>query len=244
MSATSSGAGASREHARLRSRAKLRAWASDRAVVRSGYGLLKHAGRPLYRTSLVRLFDRHELPILFNRRGLLGCGVEVGVQSGLFSAALLEAWHGKHLISVDPWRAAEAEYHDSANAPQATQDANYEETVRRLASFGDRSTVWRMRGDEAAERIPHHAMDFVYLDARHDYDAVTSDISTWVDKVRPGGILCGHDYLDAMVAYGELGENFGDFGVKKAVDDFFAERRQRVRVTLLDPPWRSWYVIL
>lgn len=224
--------------------AKLRTWVGQSSAIKSGYGLLKRSSRPFYRSGLVPLFDRRELPLFFNSRGLCGCGVEVGVQAGLFSEALLSCWHGKHLISVDPWRTAESNYHDSANVPQTTHDANYRETVRRLSPFGERSTIWRMYGDEAAARIPHHSMDFVYLDARHDYDSVMSDITIWIDKVRPGGVLCGHDYMDALVTYGELGDNYGDFGVKKAVDNFFAARHETVKATLLDPPWRSWYVVL
>lgn len=223
---------------------KLRSLARGRPVVKSGYHAIKRTGRPLYRSRLVQLLDRQELPILFNRRGLLGCGVEVGVQAGLFSETLLGRWHGKHLISVDPWRAADADYHDSANVPQAKHDANYEETVQRLAPFGERSTIWRMYGDEAAERILHHSLDFVYLDARHDYASVMSDLAIWIDKIRPGGVICGHDYMDMVVSYGELGDNYGDYGVKGAVDAFFAERRRKVKATLLDYPWRSWYVAL
>lgn len=244
MSTATKDAAAPAESSRPKRYAGLRSWASERPAIKSSYHTIKRAGRPLYRSGLVQLFDRNELPILFNSRGLLGCGVEVGVQAGLFSEALLNSWHGKHLISVDPWRVAEADYHDSANAPQEKHDSNHEETVQRLAPFGERSTIWRMYGDEAAERIPHHSMDFVYLDARHDYDSVMSDIATWIDKVRPGGVLCGHDYLDAFVSYGEFGDNYGEFGVKGAVDAFFAKRRQKIKVTLLDFPWRSWYVVL
>ena len=106
-----------------------------------------------------------------------------------------------------------------------------------MARFGERSSVWRMYGDEGAERIPHHSMDFVYLDARHDYRSVASDLAVWIDKVRPGGVLCGHDYMDADASD-------ADFGVKAAVDDFFAARSQTVKATLRDLPWRSWYVLL
>ncbi len=213
------------------------AWAAENPAIRSGYDAIKRASRPLYRTSFVQLLDRHELPLMFNSRGLLGCGVEVGVQQGLFSESLLNAWRGKHLISVDPWRAAEPDYHDTANVTQAKHDSYYQETLRRLAPFGERSSVWRMYGDEGAERIPRHSMDFVYLDARHDYDSVMSDLSIWIDRVRPRGVFCGHDYMDADAAD-------ADFGVKAAVSDFFAARPQRVRATLRDRPWRSWYVLL
>jgi hypothetical protein len=179
---------------------------------------------------------REELPHLLNRRGLLGCAVEVGVKEGEFSELLLRSWRGRHLISVDPWRAAPDDYRDVANVPQAEHDAYHRQTQARLAQFGERSTVWRMTGAEAAARVPHHSLDFAYLDARHDRESVLADLADWFDKVRPGGIVAGHDYVD-----GELAE--GRFGVKRAVDGFFGPRRLRVHVTG-EETFPSWIVEL
>ena len=46
---------------------------------------------------------------------------------------------------------------------------------------------------------------------------MTEDLEAWASKVRPGGILAGHDYVD-----GDLPQ--GEFYVKSAVDDFFGAR--------------------
>ncbi|MDQ3643979.1 MAG: class I SAM-dependent methyltransferase [Actinomycetota bacterium] len=192
--------------------------------------------RVTYTTSRFVLPHRLDLPLLLNRRGLVGCGAEVGVKRGDYSEVILESWRGRHLISVDPWLSApDTDYVDVANVAQETHDAYYDETVARLARFGERSSVWRMTGTEAADRIPHHCLDFVYLDARHDYGSVKQDLEEWAEKVRPGGILAGHDYLDGNFAEGR-------FGVKSAVDEFCATHRLRVSATFADPPWCSWYV--
>ena len=180
---------------------------------------------------------REELGHLLSRRGLLGCAVEIGVKQGEFSQSLLTAWRGRHLISVDPWQAAPPEdYVDLANVSQAEHDAYHAETVQRLTRFGSRSTIWRMTGAEAAERIPHSCLDFVYLDARHDEASVQEDLEQWFPKLRPGAVIAGHDYLDGQIPA-------GDFGVKAAVDAFFGARELRVNVTWADPPWRSWWVV-
>ena len=47
---------------------------------------------------------RTELPIILNRKGLTGEGVEVGVWSAEFSDYILSNWKGKKLYSVDPWK--------------------------------------------------------------------------------------------------------------------------------------------
>lgn len=172
-----------------------------------------------------KTMSRADLPALLNERGLLGCGAEIGVYAAEFSSRILSEWRGRNLISIDPWRPADAdEYVDVSNLDEAGFSALYATSLTRLERFGDRSTIWRMTGDEAAARLPNGCLDFVYIDARHDEESVRQDLELWLPKVRPGGIFAGHDYVD-----GDLPE--GRFGVKTAVDNFFAKRRLRVHVT-------------
>jgi predicted O-methyltransferase YrrM len=37
-------------------------------------------------------------------------------------------------------------------------------------------------------------IDFLYIDADHDYSSVLSDLEAWVPHVKPGGIVAGDDY--------------------------------------------------
>src|SRR4051812_33640230 len=92
--------------------------------------------RTTYAQTLAFVSTRDELPLVLNARGLVGCGVEVGVQRGLYSSHLLQNWNGAHLISVDPWMHDESgEYVDIANRAQADQDALFQETCDRLSPF-------------------------------------------------------------------------------------------------------------
>jgi hypothetical protein len=68
-------------------------WAPRKAAMRS-LRLTWSTRRPV-------LAKRADLPRLLNRRGLVGCGVEVGVKAGAFSELLLDVWKGRHPISVD-----------------------------------------------------------------------------------------------------------------------------------------------
>jgi hypothetical protein len=47
---------------------------------------------------------------------------------------------------------------------------------------------------ESAARYEDGTLDAVFLDAGHDYEGVSRDIDAWRAKVRPGGILAGHDF--------------------------------------------------
>ncbi len=51
----------------------------------------------------------------------------------------------------------------------------------------------RMESVKAAELYENESLDFVFLDAAHDYDNVKKDIEAWLPKVKKGGYLCGHD---------------------------------------------------
>jgi hypothetical protein len=182
------------------------------------------AARATYRTPMPVLAGRWELPRLLNQRGLTGLALEIGVRDGGFSEQILRSWHGRLLVSVDPW------------AGPGDEDA-YALTARRLEPFGRRSRIWRTTSVEASARVLPASADFVYIDALHDHASALEDVSHWFDRVRPGGVIAGHDYVD-----GEFPE--GSFGVRRAVDGFFGERGVQVRATALDPPWRSWYVIV
>ncbi|MGQ0647852.1 MAG: class I SAM-dependent methyltransferase [Gemmatimonadaceae bacterium] len=192
--------------------------------------------RDSYHSTLAFVPTRTEFPVLLNGRGLIGCGAEIGVQQGDYSATILRYWRGMHLISIDPWHEDRPEnYVDIANVSQAQHNAFFETTRMKLAPFGDRSTIWRMTSLEGAARIPASSLDFVYIDARHDYASVLEDLAAWFPKVRPRGIVAGHDYIDGHFAAGE-------FGVKRAVDEFCGARELRVYATLLDAPWLTWFV--
>jgi len=192
--------------------------------------------RPSYRFTTALVPARVELPLLLNQRGLTGRAAEIGVRLGSFSEHLLDQWNGRELISIDPWTSdAPEQYVDTANVAQDEQDANHRTTLERLARFGDRSSVWRATSVDGARRVPDASLDFVYIDARHDYRSVLEDLEAWLPKVRAGGVIAGHDYLDGSHPEGE-------FGVKSAVDEFFGTREMRVYSTLQDTPWVSWLV--
>jgi hypothetical protein len=155
------------------------------------------------------------------------------VRIGIFSETILQRWRGRTLISVDPW--LEAEPDEVQDRTQAEHEQFYEETVARLGKYGERSVIWRATSTEAAARVEAGSLDFVYLDARHDYESVKEDLEHWFDKVRPGGILAGHDYVDGT--WGEL-----SFGVKSAVDEFFGARGLPVKTTYAQTRPASWLV--
>ena len=66
---------------------------------------------------------------------------------------------------------------------------------------------------EAATLFEDNSVDFVFIDADHQYESVKKDITAWYPKIKIGGIMSGHDYISK-------------FGVADAVNSFFGKRYQ------------------
>ena len=49
--------------------------------------------------------------------------------------------------------------------------------------------------ENASKKFDDGSLDFVYIDAAHDFKNVAIDICVWSPKVRVGGIVYGHDYM-------------------------------------------------
>jgi len=181
------------------------------------------------------LASRNEVGFWLNWLGLAGEGVEVGVYKGEFSFHLLNTWECRRLTSIDPWKEfASSEYIDALNVSREDQERNCREAMTRLAAFGERSNVVRATSSEGACQIADRTLDFAYIDAQHHYEAVREDLLAWYPKVRSGGVLGGHDYLDGAIPSGV-------YGVKRAVDDFAAARGVEIIVTR-EPVWKSWFM--
>lgn len=105
--------------------------------------------------------------------------VEIGVESGYTSAFLLERVPTLRLLSVDPY--------------PGERLIQYEAVKRMLHRYGERSSLWRNTSYEAARSFTG-TLDLVFIDGDHSYASVKDDILLWAPKVRPGGIVAGHDY--------------------------------------------------
>lgn len=46
----------------------------------------------------------------------------------------------------------------------------------------------------AADDFADGSLDFVFIDGAHNFTSVRDDIRAWLPKVKPGGVLAGHDY--------------------------------------------------
>lgn len=157
-------------------------------------------------------------------------GVEIGVHKGAFSAFILKNWDG-FLWSIDPWVEQQG-YTVRCGGSQEALDQFYATAVEALQPFSDRCHIVREFSKKASEDFSDGSIDFVYIDGRHTYDAVSDDLNSWYPKVRLGGVVSGHDYV--ITTDKHRGQ------VRRAVLEFFANKKEEVRVTA---EGTSWWVI-
>ena len=122
--------------------------------------------------------------------------VEVGCWKGRSAAymAVEIARSGKQIQfdAIDIWTGAGSGYaHDTAVQSQTL----YEEFLNNIEPVKDFVKPIREWSAPAAALYADASLDFVFIDAGHDYDNITKDIRAWLPKVRPGGLLAGHDFF-------------------------------------------------
>lgn len=121
-------------------------------------------------------------------------GVEIGVDRGAFSEILCQSNPQLQLFSVDAW--STSTFEDPLNTSQTMQkqfEDHYQDAKRRLTNYNCK--IIRKKPLAAIKDFADNSLDFVYIDANHNFVEVASDLYHWEKKVKPGGIISGHDYF-------------------------------------------------
>jgi predicted O-methyltransferase YrrM len=141
--------------------------------------------------------DVYRDAVLAAREG--GTLVEVGTFLGRSLAFLAVEAHnadkGLRVFCVDHWKGSSAEPLYKGIMEEHGGDL-YPAWRQNMKQHGLLTLVTplRMPSLDAAEHFEDESIDFVFLDAGHDYESISADIEAWLPKVVPGGTLAGHDY--------------------------------------------------
>ena len=154
-------------------------------------------------------------------------GVEIGVAEGLNSKRMLDEFENLTLIGIDPfegykdwWGYVSAEY---MSERETLAKENLKDHIE-----SNRFTLLKKYSDSALEDLEDGKYDFVYVDGDHSYEWALHDMNKYWNKVKDGGILCGHDRsLD---------------GVRKALEEFTATIDKNFTASE-NPQQDSWYII-
>ena len=186
---------------------------------------------PFAPTELVRLAKRKWILAYARKKGV---GAEIGVFRGHFSAVLCEVLQPKRLYLVDPWTklgetfgwGAHSEY---TGFGKLTTAYALNDTRSRVGGFSDIDI--RIVEDFSDVFLPQlsEKLDWVYLDASHDYQSTLKELQM-IDRVlKPHGVILGDDW--------EQIRHKKDHGVFRAIHDFIRSHRYEV---VAAGPARQW----
>jgi hypothetical protein len=151
-------------------------------------------------------------------------GAEIGVNLGKYSYRLCKYNPNLKLYCIDPWLSNPLQMY-----PQEWWDNVYAMATTLLE--GKSVEIMRMTSEDAAKIIPDNSLDFVYIDAMHDFESVVRDLSLWYPKVRKEGVVSGHDYIPIC-------------GVVDAVNGFTKSKRiGKLYITAEPIRIKSWFFV-
>jgi hypothetical protein len=130
--------------------------------------------------------------------------VEVGIYLGRSLCSLVDVAerHGKtfRVIGIDTCRGSGPEgprhqnYHEAAVTSGNGTFAGALHKNILDCGYADAITLIIADSVNASRLFSDASLDWVHLDARHDYLSVKADIESWLPKVKSGGWISGDDY--------------------------------------------------
>jgi len=164
----------------------------------------------------------------FNEHPELKVGAEIGVAGGQHIKALMENTTIEKIYGIDPYITDSWDMHSffSVDDEYGSFDGLYGEVKELLSQFGERVELVRKKSTEAALDFEDGSLDFVFIDAIHDYENCFNDINYWHNRVRNGGYVMGHDW-----------EHPSFPGVQQAVVEHYGDAVQGV-----PDPVHVWWV--
>jgi predicted O-methyltransferase YrrM len=152
----------------------------------------------------------------------------------VYSLAVKEAPQDAHFVEVGTWKGKSAAYmaveiinsgknikfdcvdtweyvSSSCEISEDRFDDLYNIFLKNIYPVKDRVGIIKELSWEGAKHFRDSSLDFVFIDAAHDYNSVLKDITAWYPKVKSGGKISGHDYYEGN-------------GVGIAVKEYFKDK--------------------
>jgi hypothetical protein len=180
---------------------------------------------------------RQEIPIVGQRSEFLqklpmnGVVAEIGVQSGIHALQMKNTSKPKRLYLIDTWAGDHVKFLKETEITMGINilpdtEFDFNKQTEEVVGIQGWSTI-------TAKKFPDEYFDYVYIDASHSYTGVRDDINTWWPKVKMGGFLTGHDYIDGYE------DDPVEYGIIKAVNEHIV--KHDLTLNFLGK-WTDWAV--
>jgi hypothetical protein len=154
--------------------------------------IIEKWGIDIHQPSPIMLPEKTRLDMVRLFTGLkYRTGAEIGTARGSFAITLSINNPKLRLYCVDAWKI----YDGLEDYPDQEFLNEYHAAARHRLRPYENVEIINDLSMEAVKRFDNESLDFVYIDANHRFPYVAEDLFYWSEKVRPGGIVSGHDYL-------------------------------------------------
>ena len=168
---------------------------------------------------------RSSLKYAISKLGKIEKSIEVGVRDGLNSLEILKGVDFLYL--VDNYPIYDEMWSGNKNGEKIVprpevldrkfQDRCKELMLKNIEPFKDRVKFFELSSVEASKQFEDKSLDYIYIDACHNYEHVLEDLKAWYPKIKDSGVISGHDFNKPHFP-----------GVTKAVIDFATENNLKV----------------
>lgn len=161
---------------------------------------------------------------------------EIGVFRGEMSRFLLNQFPKMFLHMVDIWRAVspDSQYGKSESSARKATDLNKQKQLKTAmdstSHHANRRILHVGMSIDVGAYMKNDSLDAVFIDGDHTERGVLDDLLSWYHKVRPGGLIAGHD-IDV--------KERPEWQVRRAVERFRASRG--ITTPLTTGPGTTWF---
>ena len=117
--------------------------------------------------------------------------------------------------AIDTFEGSDESWHqewiEHLNKNGSSLFLEYEQNLK-LCNVYDVVNTIQSTSIEASKHFEDESIDFIFIDASHDYENVLADITAWYPKLKPGGLIAGDDYAPCWG------------GVIQAVNEYFTDK--------------------
>ena len=173
-------------------------------------------------------FSEHDEKILTNLVNKISRGIfcEIGCWTGHSTSIIANRAKelGTRVIVIDNFKGNEG-----TPLEEFARDNNVKEIfLNNMSDMGYRDGTVILYEDSSsnAHKYIGNFLSFLFIDASHKYEDVKNDLLNYKDKVRVGGIICGHDYESDTYDEKNINEDYVNgkhHGVIKAVNEVFGK---------------------
>jgi hypothetical protein len=157
-------------------------------------------------------------------------GAEIGIFEGEYSKLILRTIKPKKFYMVDVFTGPVLSGDKNGeNIKTINLDETYKSLLKEYENK-EEVNVYKGKSEDFFKTIPDDYLDFIYIDGDHGYEGAKLDLQNSFNKVKSGGLICGHDYAPMFQ------------GVINAVNEFVTTNKLSLVLTTEDK-CASYFII-